>query len=223
VPPELQVEGAAKPVRDTPARGDGCVIKVICRKCGTHLNARDTSAGHRAPCPTCGTLLRVPASPASAPAAGAAAAPRPAPAGKPAAAGEPAAAPDPAPAAPPAGQPAGHGGLAIAGFACGIASAVLVLVPCIGLLAIPVALAGLVLSLIALVTAKKAGRKKGLAVAGLVLSLLVPVLYVIMISVIAGVLGTAASTLPVTGAPAEPSAPAAPSASLAQVGRQLVA
>jgi hypothetical protein len=89
--------------------------------------------------------------------------------------------PPPVPGSPTAstGQPTKSSGVSIAGFVCGLVGfvfSVLEIISCLGCwlfpLVMPTALAGLICSIIGLVTAKKANQQKGLAIAGLVLSIL---------------------------------------------------
>ena len=62
-------------------------------------------------------------------------------------------------------------GLGIAGLVLGILAAVLSFVPCLGMYAMFPGIIGLVLSIISIVQANKAGAAKGMAIAGLVCSL----------------------------------------------------
>ncbi|MBK8367869.1 MAG: DUF4190 domain-containing protein [Bacteroidetes bacterium] len=62
-------------------------------------------------------------------------------------------------------------GLGIAGLVLGILAAVVSFVPCLGMYAIFPGIIGLVLSIISIVQANKAGAAKGMAIAGLVCSL----------------------------------------------------
>lgn len=63
-------------------------------------------------------------------------------------------------------------GLGIAGLVLGILAAILSFVPCLGMYAIFPGIIGLVLSVISIVQANKAGAAKGMAIAGLVCSLI---------------------------------------------------
>ncbi|MDY0168799.1 MAG: hypothetical protein RBS80_19800 [Thermoguttaceae bacterium] len=103
------------------------------------------------------------------------------------------------------GQPTSHGGVSLAGFICGLVGLVLSLflvIPCIGCWLLPISTptagAGLVCSAIGLITAKKANRKKGLAIAGLVLSTLAivwaPLAFFVFLGGL-GSLGAAASQM----------------------------
>jgi len=134
------------------------MIRVVCSTCRSQFNTPDQYAGRRATCPNCKSPIVVPAAAA--------------------ASGLP-----PIPASYPAGTvaagTAGHGGLAIAALVCGIVSFVLSVAasfPCLGCFILPVAaptaLGGIVCGIIALVTAKKANRKTGMAIIGLALSVL---------------------------------------------------
>jgi hypothetical protein len=86
--------------------------------------------------------------------------------------------PSPAVAAAPAQQvvyvveASGNSGLGVAGFVCGLVGLILSFIPCIGWLGFGPAVAGIICSSIALATANKTNKKKGLAIAGLVLSIL---------------------------------------------------
>ena len=62
-------------------------------------------------------------------------------------------------------------GLGIAGLVLGILAAVVSFVPCLGMYAMFPGIIGLVLSIISIVQANKAGASKGMAIAGLVCSL----------------------------------------------------
>ncbi len=62
-------------------------------------------------------------------------------------------------------------GLGIAGLVLGILAAIISFVPCLGMYAIFPGIIGLVLSVISIVQAGKAGAAKGMAIAGLVCSL----------------------------------------------------
>lgn len=59
-------------------------------------------------------------------------------------------------------------GLGIAGLVCGILAAIISFVPCLGTFALIPGIIGLILSLISLMQANKAGAAKGMAIAGLV-------------------------------------------------------
>ena len=62
-------------------------------------------------------------------------------------------------------------GLGIAGLVLGILAAVVSFVPCLGMYAMFPGIIGLVLSIISIIQANKAGAAKGMAIAGLVCSL----------------------------------------------------
>lgn len=142
------------------------MISVTCPTCGSSFNTSDENAGRNAKCPNCQNQLTIPAAAAPAPA--------------------PAAAPVPAQA--PAGVP-GHSGVSIAGFVCGIVALVLSFIPCINWFAFFPAVAGLICSIIGLATAKKGGNKKGLAIAGLVMSIVtiiwIPLFYLVFLAGVA--------------------------------------
>jgi len=144
------------------------MIRVMCPTCRSQFDTADQYAGRTTNCPNCGGKIAIPA-PAYAPPMGPACVPAQ-PLGYPGAAGPPA-------------VPMMHGGLAVAGFVCGLVgfilsviAAITLIIPCVycvlAVVADVTALAGIVCSIIALVTAKKANRKKGLAIAGLVLAVL---------------------------------------------------
>ena len=62
-------------------------------------------------------------------------------------------------------------GLGIAGLVLGILAAIISFIPCLGTFALIPGVIGLVLSIISLMQANKAGSSKGMAVAGLVCSI----------------------------------------------------
>lgn len=62
-------------------------------------------------------------------------------------------------------------GLGIAGLVLGILAAVISFVPCLGMYAMIPGIIGLVLSVISIIQANKAGAAKGMAIAGLVCSI----------------------------------------------------
>ena len=62
-------------------------------------------------------------------------------------------------------------GLGIAGLVLGILAAVVSFVPCLGMYAMFPGIVGLVLSVISIIQANKAGAAKGMAIAGLVCSI----------------------------------------------------
>ena len=62
-------------------------------------------------------------------------------------------------------------GLGIAGLVLGILAAILSFVPCLGMYAIFPGIIGLVLSIISIIQANKAGAARGMAIAGLVCSI----------------------------------------------------
>ncbi len=63
-------------------------------------------------------------------------------------------------------------GLGIAGLVLGIVAAVVAFVPCLGMYAIIPGVIGLILSIVSIIQANKAGAAKGMAIAGLVCSLI---------------------------------------------------
>jgi len=160
------------------------MIRVVCPTCKAQFDAPDQYAGRAATCPNCNGRLTVPMASANAPSVP----PVPAFGG-----GVP-------------GVPMQHGGLAVAGMVCGIVGLVLAVVGgfCLGCfilpIALPTALAGLICSIIALVTAKKANRKKGMAIAGLILSILaiiwVPLVFFMFLGGLAALGAGAAASMP---------------------------
>lgn len=62
-------------------------------------------------------------------------------------------------------------GLGIAGLVLGILAAVIAFIPCLGTFAIIPGIIGLILSIISFVQANKAGAAKGMAIAGIVCSI----------------------------------------------------
>jgi hypothetical protein len=62
-------------------------------------------------------------------------------------------------------------GLGIAGLVLGILAAIVSFVPCLGMYAMFPGIIGLVLSIISIIQANKAGAAKGMAIAGLVCSI----------------------------------------------------
>lgn len=140
------------------------MIPVQCPNCGAQFTTTDANAGRAAKCPNCGSGIHVPMPQAPQPPVGQAPGQQvpttivvQAPPGL------------VAPALP---QGPGHGGLAVGGMVCGIVGLVLSFIICLWPIAVLVAVTGAILSGIALGTAKKAGRKKGMAVAGLVCSII---------------------------------------------------
>jgi tetrahydromethanopterin S-methyltransferase subunit F len=159
------------------------MIRVACPTCRTQFDVQEAFAGRTAKCSNCGGQIQI-----------LAAAPPPV--------GVPAPPPVPGGVAPFAGRPTGYSGVSIAGFTCGLIGflfSLLEVIPCIGCwllpVSIPTTLAGLVCSIIGLVTAKKANRKKGLAIAGLVLSIVAiiwaPLAFFLFLGGLAGLGATA--------------------------------
>ena len=75
--------------------------------------------------------------------------------------------------------------LGIAGMILGIIAIIVSFVPCFGWWAIVLAVVGLVLSAISMTQAKKAGASKGMAIAGLICSILAIIIGTIWIFIIA--------------------------------------
>lgn len=88
--------------------------------------------------------------------------------------------------------------MAVAGLVLGIVAIVLGFVPCIGILAIIPAILGIIFSIMGLSQAKKTGQGKGMAIAGLILSILA-ILWVPIFVLI--VMGAVATTGAVAGGP----------------------
>lgn len=84
--------------------------------------------------------------------------------------------------------------MAVAGLVLGIVSIVLSFIPCINWSAILPAIVGIVLSSVGLAQSKKTGEGKGMATAGLVLSIIAIVWVPIYILMIMGAIGAAASS-----------------------------
>jgi len=72
---------------------------------------------------------------------------------------------------PPASSPNAGRGLGIAGLVLGILAAIICFIPCLGTFALIPGILGIILSAISMVQANKAGASKGMAVAGLVCSI----------------------------------------------------
>lgn len=158
-------------------------ITVSCPSCGGKINAPDNLAGRKVKCPKCSAPMMLPSDNAVTEAIQTAA---PAPA-----------APPPPSAPPPRSRPArpaqdddyyddeprdterirvragGPNGLAIAGMVLGIVGFIMAFIPCLGwVLAIIMGIVGTTLSGIGLAGANKVGSGKGMAIAGLILSIL---------------------------------------------------
>lgn len=76
--------------------------------------------------------------------------------------------------------------MAVASLVLGIVALVVSFIPCIGLIAIVPALVGLILGIVALVQAKKKQQPKGMATAGIILSILAIIWPLIFVLVLAG-------------------------------------
>lgn len=83
--------------------------------------------------------------------------------------------------------PAGNNGkgLGIAGMILGILAIILSFVPCFGWWAIVLAVVGVILSAVSMTQAKKAGAPKGMAIAGLICSILAIIIGSIWLFIIA--------------------------------------
>jgi len=161
------------------------MIRVACPSCRAQFDVAENFAGRAAKCTNCGGPIQIPSAPPSV-----AAGPWGTP---PAVPGAPAVS---------TGQPIKSSGVSIAGFVCGLVAFILSLleiIPCIGcfvlFVTVPTSLAGLICSIIGLVTAKKANRKKGLAIAGLALSI-VAILFPIVFFLVFAVLGSLGGSTP---------------------------
>ncbi|MCE3258759.1 MAG: hypothetical protein K0S12_400 [Bacteroidetes bacterium] len=76
-------------------------------------------------------------------------------------------------------------GLGIAGMILGIVAIIVSFVPCFGWWAVVLAVVGLVLSVVSMSQAKKAGASKGMAIAGMICSILAIIIGSIWIFIIA--------------------------------------
>ena len=162
------------------------MIAVQCPNCGSQFNTDDANAGKAAKCPNCGSGIQVPY-PQGPQAPAAPVQPMPATIVVQAPA---------APVAPRLPQEPGHGGLAVGGMVCGIVALALSFIPfCFWIIALLAGITGIILSAIALATAGKAGRKKGVAVAGLICSALAIIWIPIYIFAIIGAMSSAFSLL----------------------------
>ncbi|MCS7044757.1 MAG: hypothetical protein NZO58_00220 [Gemmataceae bacterium] len=171
-------------------------IVVTCTGCGASIKAPDDAAGKKVKCPKCTTVLPVPESVAAADAIQATTPPP-----------RVAAADDwddeprkrrrrsdddfdetqPRRRDIRARSSGGVNGLAIAGMVLGIVGIVVVFIPCVGwLLGILLGIVGAILSGIGLGTASSAGSGKGLAIAGLVLSILAVIWVPVYIFIVVG-------------------------------------
>jgi len=161
------------------------MIAVQCPNCGSQFNTDDASAGRAAKCPNCGSGIQVPYP--QAPQA-------PMPVQQvPATIVVQAA---PAAVAPAYPQVPGHGGMAVGGMICGIVALALSFIPfCFWIIALLLGITGIILSAIALATAGKARRKKGVAVAGLICSGLAIIWIPLYIFVFIGAMSSAFSVL----------------------------
>lgn len=88
--------------------------------------------------------------------------------------------------------------MAVAGLVLGIVAIVLSFIPCIGILAIIPAVLGIIFSIMGLSQAKKTGQGKGMAIAGLILSILAIAWVPIFVLIIMG--GAAAAGAAAGGA-----------------------
>jgi hypothetical protein len=91
-------------------------------------------------------------------------------------------------------------GMGIAGMILGIVAIIVSFVPCFGFWAIVLAVVGLVLSVVSMSQAKKAGASKGMAIAGLICSILAIIIGSIWIFLIAKGGDMAADALKNSGA-----------------------
>ena len=81
--------------------------------------------------------------------------------------------------------------MAVAELVLGIVAIVLSFIPCIGILAIIPAILGIIFSIMGLSQAKKTGQGKGMAIAGLILSILAIAWVPIFVLLIMGATATA--------------------------------
>ena len=72
---------------------------------------------------------------------------------------------------PTSSNPKAGKGLGIAGLVLGILAAIISFVPCLGMYAVFPGIIGLILSIISIIQANKAGAAKGMAIAGLICSI----------------------------------------------------
>lgn len=91
-------------------------------------------------------------------------------------------------------------GLGIAGMILGIVAIIVSFVPCFGWWAVVLAVVGVVLSAISLSQASKAGASKGMAIAGLICSILAIIIGSIWIFVIAKATSEISTALEQSGA-----------------------
>ncbi|MCE3227120.1 MAG: hypothetical protein K0S32_1671 [Bacteroidetes bacterium] len=99
----------------------------------------------------------------------------------------------------PANANAGKG-MGIAGMILGIVAIIVSFVPCFGWWAIVLAVVGLVLSVVSMSQAKKAGASKGMAIAGMICSILAIIIGSIWVFLIAKGADMAAEAIQNSGA-----------------------
>jgi len=92
--------------------------------------------------------------------------------------------------------------MAVAGLVLGILAIVISLIPCVGVFAIIPAILGIIFSAVALGQAKKAGQGKGMAMAGLILSIVAIIWVPIFVFLIMGALAAAGAAAGAAGAAA---------------------
>ncbi|MFO0863335.1 MAG: hypothetical protein U0744_01510 [Gemmataceae bacterium] len=161
-------------------------FQAACPACNAKINVPDNMAGKKAKCPKCQNVFVLPGGSAPAPIAAAddmdfEAAPARGGRGNGGGGDGPS-------------QGGGSNGLAIAGMVLGIVGVVLVWIPCIGqILAIVLGIVGAALSGIGLAQANKSGSGKGMALTGLILSILAMLVAVLYWAYIAFMVNTAAN------------------------------
>lgn len=100
-----------------------------------------------------------------------------------------------------ASTPSGNGrGLGIAGMILGIVAIVVSFIPCFGWWAMVLAVVGLVLSAISMSHAKKAGASRGMAIAGLICSIIAIIIVIVWITLFAKGIDMAKDALEQSGA-----------------------
>jgi hypothetical protein len=179
-------------------------FQAACPACNAKINVPDNMAGKKAKCPKCANIFVLPGG-----AEGISASPVPAAAPAPARSARPPADDMDFEEAPvrrgrgrdddyddPPRRTGGTNGLAIAGMVLGIVGLVLAFIPCVGwILGIILGIVGAALSGIGLASANKSGSGKGMAISGLILSILAIVVAISYWIYVAFVINTAANQL----------------------------
>ena len=118
--------------------------------------------------------------------------------------------------APPSYQQPPRNGLGTAGFVLGLIGLIFSPIPFVGVIAWPLVIVGLILSLLGLAKARKGeATNKGLAVAGIVLSAIGLVICIVWVAAFGKVVADTANSLPSV----PPAAPALSSVPAAEIGR----